>query len=97
LGIDYMIMDQGFAGTNDNGPVSAVHFAQDSITFTLNFNGNLSESDISNVRFQWGTTLNEANEPGVRLNTVPEPLSLIAMGMGGVLALSLVFWRRKPA
>jgi hypothetical protein len=69
-------MDKGFTGTNGNGPVDAASFAQDSITFTLKFTGKLSESDISDVRFQWGTALDEGNEPGLRPNAVPEPSSL---------------------
>jgi hypothetical protein len=94
---DYGIMDKGFTGTNGNNPVNAASFAQDSITFTLKFSGKLSESDISDVRFQWGTALNEGNAPGLRLSAVPEPSSLVLMMTGSLFGLSYLYRRRKPA
>jgi hypothetical protein len=93
----YGILDKGFTGSNGNGPVDAASFAQDSITFSLKFNGKLSESDISDVRFQWGTALNEGNVPGLRLSAVPEPSSLVLMVSGSLAGLTCLYWRRKPA
>ena len=68
--------------------------AQDSITFSLHFNGTLSESDISNVRFQWGTALDEGSLGGIHSNAVPEPASLILMGTGAALVIALGCRRR---
>jgi hypothetical protein len=92
---NYGIMDNGFTGTNGNNPVKTGTFAQNSIAFSLKFSGSLTESDIRNVRFQWGTALDEGKEPGLSPNAVPEPASLALLGPGIILGLWFAQRRRK--
>lgn len=93
---DYGIMDDGFTGANGNKPVNGQTFAQNAITFTLTFAGALSENDISNVRFQWGTNLTEGNLTGIRqAGAVPEPASLALLGAGGLFCLGLARRSRR--
>lgn len=66
-------------------------FIEDTVVFTFGIAGldweEFSLGDISNVSFQYGTSL---TEPNIR-TVVPEPasLALVALGLGGIL------WRRR--
>lgn len=89
-GINFGIVSSA-AGFNPNGGLSSVPLVQDAVLFLLTGVAGLGIGDISNVSFQYGTSLTELNVPGSPgfppLQTVPEPAvwSLIALGMLGLL------------
>lgn len=92
---NYGIMGSNFDGTNGNNPVNGGTFAQTSITYKFTFTGSLSEDAFSNVRFQYGTALDEPSLPGV--STAPEPSSLALLGVGGLVCLGLARRKRQES
>lgn len=98
----YGVFDDLFTGSNGNKPVNEQYFVLDSITFVLSFTGTISESDISSVRFQYGTSLGEGHildETGTLSNAplpTPEPSTLTIFGLG-IVGLGLGTVRRRRA
>ena len=73
-----------------NGPHNP--FLHDTPTFTLNFTGFTSDTVITAVRFQFGTTDSVDHQiPGVP-QMVPEPSSFVLIGMG---LIGLGGWRLR--
>ncbi|MBL8848991.1 MAG: PEP-CTERM sorting domain-containing protein [Planctomycetaceae bacterium] len=82
-------------GENNSGIGLTTPYAKDSITFTFAVSGVFDTSKISNVRFQYGTNLNEGSTPGTFLHA-PEPASLTLFGFGA-LGIAGVARRRRHA
>ena len=87
-GINYGLASAGDNPHTGNGGVASTPLIQNSVVFVLGgWNSNWSVSQISNVFFQYGSSLNET-----RLAAVPEPGVLALLGLGLV---GLVFGVRK--
>jgi hypothetical protein len=83
-GSSFGILSAGYAGSNMDGLKSQGPYVQNSIDFILSgFSG--SVSGISDVSFQYGTSLSEPNLPAV----VPEPgiATLVSFGAAALLML----------
>jgi hypothetical protein len=75
-GINFGIVSTA-AGFNPNpGEEASSPLIRDTVVFVLSGVSGLSNSDISHVSFQYGTTLTELNIPGM-----PEPGSLVLFGL----------------
>jgi hypothetical protein len=87
-GSSYGLLSKGYAGSDMDG-LDDRQYIQDSIVFVLGgFTGSLS--NITNVSFQYGTSL---SEPAlIDVQVVPEPGSVALLGLG--LAAILIFRRR---
>lgn len=84
-----------------NAPVTGGNaLIKNSVVFTLSgWNGGDVANAISNIRFQYGTALNEGDFPGIPDVHAPEPASMMLTGTG-LLALASSIRRRgknKPA
>lgn len=81
-GADFGLVTAAYTTAGDNGGVTANQpYINNSVTFDLGaFNGSLS--DISNVRFQYGTAISGPSITG----SVPEPATwaMMLMGFGGI-------------
>jgi len=90
-GGDYGLVSAGYTTAGDNGGVTNNQpYIDNSVIFNLGaYNGSLS--NISNLRFQYGTALTDPN-----LSAVPEPATwaLMLLGFGGI-GVSMRR-RRKP-
>jgi hypothetical protein len=83
-GINYGIVSAAM-GFNPNGGLAAVPLIQDTVIFILTGVTGLSIGDISNVSFQYGTSLSELNVPGDPVTPpqeIPEPATLALLGLG---------------
>jgi PEP-CTERM motif len=76
-GLNYGLVSAGDNLATGNAAVTGnVALIKNSVTFTLMMSdASLTEADIYNVSFQYGTALNEPNVP-----SVPEPGSLVLLG-----------------
>ena len=91
-GVQYGISTLYDTFSNDNGGLVNQGLITNSVVFTLgNVPGSFALTDISNVSFQYGTTLSDQNIPVV---TVPEPSS-IALTTLGFVVLALARRRRR--
>lgn len=102
-GINFGIVTATFVDFSGNGGMDNDPLINGSVVFTLSgLTAGLSESAITNVRFQYGTSLTEPNFGGSCVvdcggtppNRIPEPESLALLGLG---LLSLLAVRRRKA
>ena len=89
-GINFGIISAA-AGFNPNGGLTGRPLIQDTVVFLLSGVSGLSNSDISHVSFQYGTSLTELNVPGRPPGKLPEPGTLALLGLA---ALGLAYCRR---
>lgn len=91
-GINFGIVSSA-AGFNPNGGLANVPLVQDAVLFLLTGVAGLGINDISNVSFQYGTSLTELNIPGnpgfPPSQTVSEP------GLWGLIALGALGLARR--
>ncbi|HOE66418.1 MAG TPA: PEP-CTERM sorting domain-containing protein [Candidatus Hydrogenedentes bacterium] len=82
-GMQYGIVSLGDNPATGNAPVTGSNaFIHNAVVFTLgNLPMDFSLHDISNVSFQYGTSLTEPNFPG-DTPVVPEPASFVLLGIG---------------
>jgi hypothetical protein len=83
-GGDYGLVSAGYTTAGDNGGVTNNQpYVKNSVIFNLGaYNGSLS--NISNLRFQYGTALTDTNLPGTP--PVPEPATwtMMLVGFAGI-------------
>lgn len=98
---DFGLVNVGFNDFDGNGGLDNRVLVVNSITFTLTLQG-ISPVSVTNVRFQYGTGLNEphldAPEPTPDTPAVPAPAGLILLASAApMLALRRVFRRKLSA
>ncbi len=77
-----------------NPPVAGGTFVDDSVQLTFNLTP--GSYTVSNVRFQYGTSLEEPSLTGRTAGAVPEPGTLMTLSTGfGMVATGMWFRRRK--
>lgn len=87
-GLAFGIVPATYTGANANGGVTGRSLERSSVIFTLNsVPGDLTGA-LNGLRFQYGTALNEGNI------TVPEPSTLLLLGLG---IFGLLNFRRRMA
>jgi hypothetical protein len=91
-GINYGIVNTAYVNGQGNGGINSTPLIRNAVTFTLSgLPVGFSDTSISNVQFQYGTSLAETRLVGVNPDAVPEPSSAIGMlflgSMGGAAAL----------
>ena len=93
-GGDYGLVSAGYTTAGDNGGVTNNQpYVKNSVIFNLGaYNGSLS--NISNLRFQYGTALTDTNLPGTP--PVPEPATWTMMLVGFAGIGVAMRRRRKP-
>ncbi len=99
-GISFGITTLDDFGGHNRGNLKNQALLQNSVVFT--FSGlptNFSLSDISDVTFQYGTSLKAPDLIGDAIANVPEPpaIALVVAGMIGALAVMRCGVARKPA
>lgn len=82
-GPNYGLLSAGDNTTTGNAMVTgAVPLIKNQVTFTLTGSVPFSENDISNVSFQYGTSLSEPNIPSDgNPPHVPEPSTMLLLGL----------------
>lgn len=92
-GLNYGIINGKSASANS--AVQTGILVDDTMKFTLNVPTNFTLDKISNVWFQYGTSLSEPSFQGVKQAAVPEPGPVAMLVGGGFAAATLVFRRRR--
>ncbi|MHB1951901.1 MAG: XDD4 family exosortase-dependent surface protein [Acidiferrobacteraceae bacterium] len=87
-GIDFAILSKAWTQSDLNHGAQGQPYDQDRVTFDLSGVGGLGVNDISNVSFQYGTSLTEANIIGSPA-PVPEPGTAWFLSLG----CSMLAWR----
>lgn len=90
-GLQYGITSAGDNLATGNTGVMANEITKNSVTFMLDMASGFSLSQISNVRFQYGTALNEpsfTSNPPTQGPPLPEPASLALVGAGLLAAFA---------
>lgn len=77
-GMSYGIISAGGIGPDANSPILTNAFISNSVLFTFQIGDDFSLDDVSNVGFQYGTSL---CEPYIT-TVVPEPASMALLGLG---------------
>lgn len=90
-GTSYGIISAGYAGSDGDG-LHANPYIQGSMVFVLSgFTGSLS--GISDISFQYGSTLAEPDLTGIQITPVPEPSILADAAVVAVMILAWAGWR----
>jgi hypothetical protein len=95
---NYGIMNSLYVDGEGNPSVNGTPYAKDSITFTLTVPSGFDIQSITNVRFQYGTALDEGDfpgGPGPGVLPVPEPATLSMFGIAA-LGFGAALRRRRP-
>jgi hypothetical protein len=86
-GIEFGLVPNGWAPWSGNGGLDANALIEGTVEFVLNIPSGLSETDITNVYFTYGTAAGEKTVPGGTSSgtpptgTVPEPAALSILGL----------------
>jgi hypothetical protein len=94
-GLEFGLASAGDLVNTGNGGVTSNALIKNSVVFTLPF-ATGTTPDISDVTFQYGTSLNEGTIPGVppkNPKSTPEPNSLVLL-LGGLGLLGVRLWKR---
>jgi hypothetical protein len=97
-GFDGGIAPANYTPGEGVGQIPNTLLAQNSVTFHLAGLGKLTASDLTDVRFQWGTSLTEPSAvgtPSTDIPSVPEPLSIIVWTFLGAIWGGMALVRRR--
>jgi hypothetical protein len=96
-GLDYGLLSAGDdSSTGNSGVTGHGPLIKDSAQFTLTAASGFSLDELgSTVVFQYGTSLSDTNFTG-SMSPVPEPTSLVLLGIGAAGLVVGSRWRRKP-
>lgn len=92
-GLQYGITTAGDNVATGNTGILGDEVTKNSVKFLLTIPGGFSLSQISNVLFQYGTSLSEPRITSDKINGTPEPASLL-LAAAALLATTLVVRRR---
>lgn len=96
-GINFGLVPSGFNAGDGNGGLDTEPLIRNAVQLVLSGVSGLSTDAISNVSFQYGTALTDANVPGGPLvppQSIPEPTTLLLFG-AGLLGIGLTLRRRS--
>jgi hypothetical protein len=100
-GIQFGLVNPSFVAFQGNGGLDSNALIRNSVTFTLTFTGSLSESQLANAYFWYGTSQNENRPNGGQIfdpvpdNVIPEPSTTAGVVVLGGLFASFARRRRS--